>query len=367
MRFTSPNYYWEISLQKEDKKYPTLKSNQSIDAIGDDTLDIRELLSREIVLTIDPAQSTLDANSILAEWGGYIKELAVVAKAEDGRVSYPSAAAPSSTDFLADFSALASDLDIKTYAIVHSFGDSFMGEDFAYSTGRSGEMVERDFVCPRNTSFWKYMGTICREIARFPVTGIILAEHYYPRQEYCFCKRCRRELDELTGVGFDVTYTQLSKAANILPRFHSWRQETITESLREIMNSVKSEREDMEIYVMVPLDPATDWGEGVRTHMGMDPEAIVGLGAGIVFHTMPFTPMYPEPGDENFLKLVQGTRVARRAQEHKKDLFIWGLEREENVSWLERLKQEAKAQRIMARLDYPESFNRKIEIHRGLS
>ncbi|MFX0116172.1 MAG: hypothetical protein ACFFB3_16600 [Candidatus Hodarchaeota archaeon] len=109
-------------------------------------MDVREVLSKGFVLILDPtAKSTeaepgsTDPNAFLAEHGGWIEEVAIVAKAESGHVTYKSAAAPTHQNAIfPDFVELANDLGIRVYAVVHSMGDQYFGQDYQYTALRSG-------------------------------------------------------------------------------------------------------------------------------------------------------------------------------------------------------------------------------------
>ena len=83
---------------------------------------------------------------------------------------------------------------------------------------------------------------------------------------------------------------------------------------------------------------------------------------------MPYSPMYPDPNTSSWETLVQSLRSSSLYEEsgYKKALFVWGLESEDDVSWLTTLKDEVKADRVFARLEYPEKYTIKREIHRGV-
>jgi hypothetical protein len=94
------------------------------------SLDVREILSKGFVLVLDPTSRSTEAetggadpNAFLAEHGGWVEEIAIVAKAESGQVTYKSAAAPTHPNAIfADFVELANDLGIRVYAIVFRAG-----------------------------------------------------------------------------------------------------------------------------------------------------------------------------------------------------------------------------------------------------
>ncbi len=334
-------------------------------------MDIREVLSKNFVLVLDPTSretGTIDVNSFLAEYGGYVKEICLVAKGENGRVSFQSSAAPScdKADFLPAFTQLADDLDIRVYTMIHAFGDSYLAQDFNYSANRSGGVEIREFVCPSQTSYWRYLATVAREVSRYPVDGIILTELMYPRQEFCFCRRCRREFSELTGRSKDISFTDVQREPNTLRQFIDWRSDILLSAFREVREAARSERDNIEVGLVVAIDPETGWTKGVMPQFGLNLDQLVPLADHLIFHLMPFSPLYPEPGSAAWNNLVNALKVGSE-KSYKKGLYIWGLEQEENISWLQQLKEDTKSSRIFARLDYPDNSNRKREIHRGLT
>ena len=339
-------------------------------------LDIREVLSKGFVLILDPtsqnrgAESGIsDPNAFLAEHGGWVEEIAIVAKSESGQVTYKSAAAPSHPNSVfPDFVELANDLGIRVYAVVHSMGDQYFGQDFQYTTMRSGGNEVRDFVCPSQISYWKYMATVSREIAQKPVTGILYLEFMFPRRDFCFCKRCTREFGELTGIGSDFTLNDLTRDPEYYARFLEWRSDLISAAFEEVFSEARSVRPDIQLIPVISIDPETGWNQGTREHFGYDIDKLVASTPSIAYHLMPFCAIAPEPGSGSWVSLRDALKARPELEgSYEKSLFVWGLDQEEDGSWIIQLKDETNASRIFGRLSYPESYNVKREIHRGIA
>ncbi len=342
-------------------------------------LDLRELLTQDknIVPIFDPMSATqdiLDANSFLANYGSYVEEVAIVAKSENGRVAYPSSAAPSDPNyrnFFSDFSQLANDLGIKVSTFIYGFGDEYFGADPKYSIVRSGGHVVKRFVCPNHPSYVKYLTTIVREIMNYPIQKAYLFEFFYPRQEYCFCKRCLRTFAQVTGIPEDITFSEIQQAENIeiSHRYFSWREEIITNAFTEMANAVKvvlQQNKRKHFGLTVPLDPETEWIAGARKHFGINVQRIVNETDTIAFHIMPFTPLYPDVGTEIWEQIVSQIQLVPSSV--NKDLFVWGISGEDDLTWLIEMYKQIKTpqSKMYIRLDLPKMYSDKREIHRGL-
>ncbi|MFQ5976658.1 MAG: hypothetical protein ACE5OZ_00850 [Candidatus Heimdallarchaeota archaeon] len=339
-------------------------------------MDVREVLSKGFVLIIDPTSKSTeaetgstDANAFLAEHGGWIEEVAIVAKAETGQVTYKSAAAPTHPKAIfPDFVELANDLGIRVYAVVHCMADQYFGQDYQYTSLRSGGIEIRDFICPSQISYWKYLAAVSREVAKYPVTGILYMEFMYPRREFCFCKRCTREFGELTGIGSDFTFNDISREPEYFSRFVEWRSDIISAAYDEVFAAARSIREDIQLIPVVDVDPETGWSQGTREHFGYDVDMLLTKTPNLAYHLMPFSPIAPEPGTGSWgdLKNALQARIGLEGS-YVKSLVVWGIIQEEEGSWILQLKEEAKADRVFARLSYPDNYNVKREIHRGIA
>ena len=338
-------------------------------------MNLDELIEHGFIPVIDPTTPNSlagqGANAFLAEYGGVVEEVALICKKEDGLVTFRSGAAPSDRNyenFFTDFTELANDLGMNTHAISYSLGDSYLGADPGYSIGRSDGTLVTTYVDPSMEGYWKHMSHIAREVARKPIKSLILQEFHFPRQEFSFSKRAVRKFAEISGVSLDTSYLDIQKDPSIQRLFEDWRSDLISTAFRESVESAKSERSSLDIGMVVPVDPETDWHDGFRRHYGINLDRIIEICGYIVFHIMPYSPMYPDPNTSSWETLVQSIRSSSLYEEsgYKKSLFVWGLESEDDVSWLTTLKDEVRADRVFARLEYPEKYTVKREIHRGV-
>ncbi|MFW9991463.1 MAG: hypothetical protein ACFFD4_05345 [Candidatus Odinarchaeota archaeon] len=339
-------------------------------------MELGDILEKKHIVVIDPYSerdpSTFEVDTLMVEIAEQVEEVALVTKSESGKVLYKSMAAPRDSrfpDYFPSFVQLANDLGIKVHAFIYAHGDSFMGAQRGYSVLRSGSQEVREFVCPSQKSYWKYLSTVAREVARFPVDSVIFSELMYPRQEYCFCQRCRREFSDEYNASFEVTFSELANEPEYYDRFVDWRSELIGSTLSEIFDSARraSPNPDLRTGLVLPLDPETGWVEGARVHHGLDLPFIGDVSRSLVLHVMPWSPLYPEPGTDTWNAMVSTIKGMRRIRsDFELSLYIWGVQNEFNIDWLDQLKDEVKAEHVFVRLDTPPLYNIKREITRGL-
>ena len=342
---------------------------------GEKVLNLDELIEHGFIPVIDPTTpdslAGQGANAFLAEYGGVVEEVALICKKEDGLVTFRSGAAPSDRNyenFFTDFTELANDLGMKTHAFSYAFGDTYLGTDPNYAIGRSDGTPISTYVDPSMEGYWKHLSQISREIARKPIKSIIFQEFHFPRQEFSFSRRAVRKFAEISGVSLDTTYLDIQKDPAIQRLFEEWRADLISQAFRQTVENAKSEQPGLDVGMAIPEDPETDWHNGFIRHYGINLDRIIEICGYVTYHIMPFSPMYPEPNTSSWDTLLQSLRSSSLYEEsgYKKSLFIWGLENEDDVDWLSTLKQEANADRIFIRLEYPEKYSVKREIHRGV-
>ncbi len=338
-------------------------------------MNIEELIDRNYIPVIDPttpnSPASQGANAFLAEYGGTIEEVALICKKEDGLVTFRSGAAPSDRkyeNFFTDFTELANDLGMRTHALAYAYGDSYLGMDSNYAIGRSDGTEIHDYVDPSMEGYIKHLTYITREIARKPIQSLIFQEFHFPRQEYSFTRRAMRKFSEISGVSLDTTYIDIQKDPQIQKMFEEWRSTLISTAFRETVNSAKSEQSGLDVGMIIPIDPETNWNEGFLPHFGIKLDKIIEQSGYVIFHVMPYSPMYPEPGTSSWDFLVRALRssILYEASGYKKDLFLWGLQNEDDIEWIDRLVEEVRAEKVFARLDHPLKYTVKREIYRGV-
>lgn len=336
---------------------------------------IRPLLIKGWVLTIDPYSAGMpeSPDEFIAKYGGSTDEIAIPAKHWLGTTLYRSSVAPNDEkfgSFFSDFTNIASEVGIKVYATFSVFSDRYFAQDPRYTIVKSGGDEIKEFVCPSQTSYWKHLVSAAREVARHPITGIVLMKPMYPRQDFCFCKRCRREFAELAGIEFDFVLESLVRDTELYEKFLNWREGKITGVMSEIISAIKEEKDDIEIIATVDFDSKTDFLEGTRTHFGQNIPKLTELTGHLLVHLMPFDPMYPVQGDATYRKVVNQLAFAEKLQRTGKkiSIFIWGVKQstDEELFSIEQLAREIGCAKIFAQADIPAVYREWREIQSGI-
>ncbi|MFW9930283.1 MAG: hypothetical protein ACFFD1_12885 [Candidatus Thorarchaeota archaeon] len=334
-------------------------------------MELTEAIDQKFIMVIDPNSYDYgDPTSFVSSYFRDDLEVAVVAKNELGKVYYKSFSAPKDnkySEYFSTFIQIASEFDIPIHGVIHTFGDSFLGSDPNYAVHRGGQEISQ-FVCPSNGSFWKYLSTITKEVARFSIKSLILDEHYYPRLDYCLCRRCRVEFRKITGQDHvDLTIEDLISDEDLLFSWTDWRSELLTSSLGEIVDSFRSESPNKPINVVVPVDPELEWLTGAAMHLGVDLDVYNQMVDGVILSIMPFSPVYPITDTQSWLELVQRIKVVQQKYPNLKvSLMLNGLESEWDVSFFHDLAREINAFKVFGRMSNGQLFNIKREIHRGI-
>ena len=334
-------------------------------------MQLSEAIDKKFVMIIDPNCFDYgDPSSYISNFWREGLEIGVVAKNEAGKVTYKSFSVPKDPKFPEYFSTfvqIASEFSIPISAVLHSFGDSFMGADPNYSVAKSGGQEYTQFVCPSQPPYWRYLATAAREIGRYPVSRLIVDEHFYPRLDFCMCRRCRVEFRRLSSVDLDVTVEDLIRDEDLLFRWVDWRSELLSSSLGEVADAFRSERPNTPVNMVIPVDPELDWLTGATMHLGIDYEALNESMDGVIFSIMPFSPVYPMTHTEPWLQLVARiAAIRKKLSKVKVSLMIGGLEGEWDVTWFQDLAKEVNAERMYGKMSFGSLFNIKREIHRGI-
>ena len=335
-------------------------------------MDIKEAIEKNYVMVLDPSSDYeyQDPTEFFTKYYREGLEVGLVAKNEYGKVHYRSFSAPKDSrypEYFTNFVEIANEFDIKVHAFLHSFGDAFLGQDPNYTSMKgSGDRVV-EFVCPTNTSFWKYMATIAKEVSRHNVASIVLSEHYFPRIGFCLCRRCKVEIRQLTGGQEIYSLEDIINDEDLLFKYVNWRNTTINNALAEITDTVHQEKPDLPVYAIFPLDPVIEWFTGAAMHLGFDIDLIARTVNGIVINMMPWTPMYPSKDSSDWNQLAR--RIALLRERHPRlliSLMLGNLDAEWDTDWFESLAQAAGVPKIFGSMTNSRLFNVKREIHRGI-
>jgi hypothetical protein len=336
-------------------------------------MDIQEAISKNYIMVLDPSSDYeyQDPTEFFTKYWKDGLEVGLVAKNEFGKVHYRSFSAPKDPkypEYFTNFVQMASEFDVNVHAFLHSFGDAFLGQDPNYTLMKgSGDKIP-EFVCPTNVSFWKYMSTIGKEVARQKVASIVLAEHYFPRIGYCMCRRCRSELKELTGGQEIYSLEEIISDEDLLYKYVNWRSGIINTGLAEIIDGIHSVNPDLPVQAIFPLDPIIEWFTGAAMHLGFDVDLIGSTVNGIIINVMPWSPIYPTEGTNDWNQLAQRLKhLNDNFPNIELSLMLQNLEQEWDTDWFENLAKAAGVKKIFGSMTNSRLFNLKREIHRGVS
>lgn len=335
-------------------------------------MDIQEAISKNYIMTLDPSSDFeyQDPTEFFTNYWREGLEVGLVAKNEFGKVHYRSFSAPKDPkhpEYFTNFVQMASEFDVKVHAFLYSFGDAFLGQDPNYTAQKSSGDKVPEFVCPTNLSFWKYMSTIGKEVARQEVSSIILAEHYFPRIGFCMCRRCKVELREITGGQEIYSMEEVISDEDLLLKYVNWRSRTINSGLAEITDSIHSIKPDLPVHTIFPLDPIIEWFTGATMHLGFDIELISRTVNGIIVNIQPWSPMYPSEGSSDWKQLARRLSHLRETYPNiELSLMLGNLESEWDTDWFENLAKAAGITKLFGTMTNSRLFNLKREVHRGV-
>ncbi len=349
-------------------------------------IDNSRLLQLGIIPVLDPSSSRetassslFDPSSFLAEYGELLEEIAVLAKSETGRVTYRSMVAPvdpKHNEYFENFANIASQLDIGVTAVVHAFGDEYFALQEPYRAYQSGYRKSIHYVCPRSEKYVRYLATLIREITRLPVSEIMLLEFFYPLRTFCFCRRCNKDLKQEFNVEFDVDLEDL-KDPYESERYENFRAQAIMYALNEVVNvSELSSLPNITLGLVIPLDPLTNWSDGLMYHFGLNLRSLstVDWPLRVILHPFPFQkilpnhnhPLWNECHDNIIaIKNILGSRIPT-------DVFFWNLRVQDMTNFSEILLKikntsELEIEKVYGNVDEPSSFKDKRKIYKQVS
>ena len=211
------------------------------------------------------------------------------------------------------------------------------------------------------------MATVAREVSRYKISSLIIDDHFYPRMDYWFCRRCRVEFRKLTGLQLDTTLEEVLRDEDLLYRFVNWRSELLSASLAEIVDTFRAEKPNTPVNIVIPVDPELEWITGATMHLGLDLEQLNDLVDGIILSILPFSPMYPLTGSDGWLQLVERIKfVMKKYPKLKTSLLLNGLDTEWDITWFTELFKEVQGHKMYATMSSGQLFNIKRELHRGV-
>jgi hypothetical protein len=334
-------------------------------------MEVRNLLIRNVLPILDPVSIGQSADSFLADYGGYMKQIAAVAKHDSGFALYESSVAPIHEkygDFFSTIAKISDAAGIKLYAVLYTFIDSYYGVDPAYKTYNANGVANENFVCPAREEFWAYLQSVAEELIQYPIAGVILLGNTFVRQEFCFCEKCRKEFSEAAQIDVSFTWDGLRDNDQLFSKWLDWRAEKMYNAISGIHNVVKK-KEGLDFLVGVDIDPESGYEKGAFRQFGQDVEKLSGISGHLLLSVNPWSPILPSAGSHEYNTILEKMRFIDNitARRKKVSLKYWTLADENDYETVKSMATRFKATKLVADLDFPEKFRIWREAHLSMA
>lgn len=329
-------------------------------------MEIRDLLARNVLLIVDPYTLGKDADAFMSEFGGYMGQIAAVAKDEEGFALYDSKYAPlheKHGNFFSTIAEAAGAVGITLYAVINTFIDNYYAVDPSYKTYNSEGVAADGFICPNRSAFWSYLANIADELSAYPIKGIILQGLSYIRENYCFCNTCKNEFAKVAGLNFVASFESLRDNPEVLSKWFEWRAEKIKSVVTRIHEAVKEK--GIEVLPMVNLDPGVGYQNGAYTHFGQKIEALAEVTGHVLINLNAWSPVLPKVDTPEFNALIQKLLPLRNitARRRKLSFMYWSFTEEDEFESLKKIASFFNATKIVAYPKFPRAYKRWRELH----
>jgi len=334
-------------------------------------MDIRTISSHNYIPIIDPAFLKQSPDEFLAENGGFLSEVAVVAKSTSGFVHYRSATAPTDRDtneFFSTFTSIADSIGIKVYAIVNCLADSFLAKNTGYSAIKDGGNPNSEFVDPFKTQYTNYLNAIISEVINFPIKGIILDNIRFPREQYSFCESCRRSFSDRFGIERIFSLGDVQRDNNLFAHWNQWRSKTLETIYNELVAKA-STKSNLDLSITMDIDPTLEGNRGALIHFGQRIDLIAKY-ATPTLHLSSWTPFPASSETAEFQALKKSIKFAKNFQTKNQtplNLAIWGVENESTFGIIDALAEDISISKVFIQNHFPSDFQKRREIHLGLT
>ncbi|NHJ49518.1 MAG: hypothetical protein FK733_17140 [Asgard group archaeon] len=331
-------------------------------------MDIRTISSKNFIPIIDPAFLKQSPDEFLAENGGFLSEVAIVAKSTSGFVHYRSATAPTdreTNEFFSTFSSIADSIGIKVYALVNGLADAFLAKNQSHSAIKDGGNPNTHFVDPFKKSYINYLKAIFTEVLAFPIQGILLDNIKFPREEYSFCESCRRKFSESFNIDRIFSLSDLQRDPNLITRWMDWRARALDEILSELSNTITRA---IDFNITLDIDPTLNGEGGAYTQFGQKIDLFAKYGTPTL-HLSAWTPYPASAESPEYSTVVNSIQFAKDFQDRNQspiNLFVWGAENEEALKVIDSLKEEISIKQVFVQNHFPSDYQKLREIHLGL-
>ncbi|NHJ87152.1 MAG: hypothetical protein FK734_16935 [Asgard group archaeon] len=335
-------------------------------------MDIRTISSHNFIPIIDPAHLRQSPDEFLAENGGFLSEVAVIAKSASGFVHYRSSTAPTdrtTNEFFKTFSSIADSIGIKVYAIINALADSFLAKNPSYSAVKEGGNKNEDFVDPFKSSYTNYLKSITTEVMAFPVQGIVFDNVRFPHEEYSFCEACCRRFSEENGIERIFSLTDIHRDSRLLANWNKWRSQRLESILKEVTSTISTTKRNIDMAVTLDIDPAIDGAKGASRHYAQNIDVFGNYGTPTI-HLSPWSPLPTSIDNIEYQKLVKNLDFAKEYQTKRQaplNLLLWGIENESILPVIDNIKEVLPIKDLFIQNHFPVDFQKRREIHLGLS
>jgi len=327
-------------------------------------MSLESIINQGGTFVYDPTISSMTADEFLSTYGNTIDKIALVAKSEAGSTYFQSSTAPKDPRYGETFSSFAqilTDIGIEVYALMHGNVDGFFSRDPNFKMYRSGGNPVETFVCPNQENYWFYLSEIAAEIAnRIPVSGIILSDVLYPRENTCFCDNCKRTFSQEVGIDRDFSMDTLRKRPDLVSKWHRTRIDAIRQTISSIINRVHQERK-LEIISEILIDPQTNYFKGAMEHFGHDLTTMTQVCPHIMLHFYPWSP-FPTSVDEIEQLVGNMAPIIDRMNTTKNSLFMWEPS-DETFALAKSLQRALGSEQIFFTEQQPRSYLDRRTLH----
>lgn len=334
-------------------------------------MEVRNLLIRNVIPIMNPDNMEQSADSFLADYGGYMKQIAAVAKHDSGFALYESNVAPIHEeygDFFSTVAKITEAADIRLYAVLYTFIDSYYGVDPAYKTYNANGIADENFVCPTHEAFWAYLRSVTEEVIEYPIAGVILLGNTFVRQEFCFCEKCKKEFAGIAGIDEAFSWDGLRDDDQLFSKWLDWRAEKMYNAISGIYDVVK-QKEGVDFLIGVDIDPEVGYEKGAFRQFGQDIEALSGISGHLLINLSPWSPILPATGSMDYNNMLERMRFIDNitARRRKVSFKYWNLSEEKDFETVKGVATRFKASQVIADLDFPPKYRIWREAHLSMA
>ncbi len=330
-------------------------------------MDIRQVLLKNGTLVIDPAEMNIPPDEFLATYGTYLEKICLVAKSESGTSYYPSYNAPKDQkygDYFSTFAQIASDIGIKTYALIHGNLDYYFSRDPNFRMYQSGGFPVEGYVCPNQSRYWFYLSEIAKEITQAPIDGILLKDFHFPRINTCFCDNCRREFSNMAMLDRDFSIEQLKRNERLFARWVQFRAERLTKMVSTLISNVHQVKK-ITVMPEIMFDPQTNYLDGALEHFGQGIESLRTISPHLLVHLFPWTDELPKT-EQEIEKFTEALIPFQEIMNNvRTSIYVWGIT-DEKAALAEKVKDTIQSENLFYQMTVPPTLLSRRSLHLGL-